>query len=76
MHTRIYDRYTHLIHLILHTGKSLYDYPLYVQAINNEMIYFISKCMDVIEKTTSYISSCIHMDKYKYISDNYSHTFF
>lgn len=40
------------------------------------MIYFISKCMDVIEKTTSYISSCIHMDKYKYISDNYSHTFF
>ena len=32
--------------------------------------------MDVIEKTTSYIPSCIHMDKYKYISDNYSHTFF
>ena len=76
MYTRIYDRYTHLIHLILCTGKSLYDYPLYVQAINHEIIYFISKCMDVIDKTISYISFCIHMDKYKYISDDYSHTFF
>ena len=32
--------------------------------------------MDVIEKTTSRISSCIHMDKYKYISYDYFHTFF
>lgn len=32
--------------------------------------------MDVIEKTISYISSCIHMDKYEYISDDYSRTFF
>lgn len=30
--------------------------------------------MDVIEKTILYISSCIHMDKYKYISDDYLHT--
>lgn len=74
MHTRIYDRYTHLIHLILCTGKSLYDYPLYMQAINQKIIYSISKCMDVIEKTTSYTSSRIHMDKYEYISDDYSHT--
>ncbi len=75
MHTRMYDRYTYLTHLILRTGKSLYDYPLYVQAINHKMIYFISKCMDVIEKKTSYTSSCIHMDEYEYISDDYSHTF-
>ena len=74
MYTRMYDRYTHLIHLILRTGKSLYDYPLYVQAINHKIIYFISKCMDVIYKKTLYISSCIHMDKYEYISDDYSHT--
>ena len=32
--------------------------------------------MDVIEETTSYTSFCIHMDKYKYISDDYSHTSF
>ena len=32
--------------------------------------------MDVLEKTISYIFPCIHMDKYKYISDDYSHTFF
>ena len=32
--------------------------------------------MDVIEKTISYTSSCIHMDKYEYISDDYSHTSF
>jgi len=76
MYTRMYDRYTHLIHLILRTGKSLYDYPLYMQAINQKIIYSISKCMDVIEKTTSYTSSRIHMDKYKYISDDYSRTFF
>lgn len=31
--------------------------------------------MDVIEKTISYISSCIHMDKYEYISGDYSRTF-
>ena len=74
MHTRIYDRYTHLIHLILCTGKSLYDYLLYVQAINHKIIYFISKCMDVIDKTTLYNSFCIHMDMYEYISDDYSHT--
>ncbi len=76
MHTRMYDRYTYLTHLILRTGKSLYDYPLYVQAINYKIIYFISKYMDVIEKTTSCISSCIHIDRYKYISDDYSHTSF
>ena len=63
-----------MIYLILCTGKSLYDYPLYVQAINHKTIYFISKCMDVIEKTISYISSCIHMDRYEYILDDYSHT--
>lgn len=74
MHTRIYDRYTHLIHLVLCTGKSLYDYPLYVQAINHKIIYFISKCMDVIEKTILYTSFCVHMDKYKYISDDHSNT--
>lgn len=32
--------------------------------------------MDVIEKKTLYTSSCIHMNKYEYISDDYSHTFF
>ena len=31
--------------------------------------------MDVIDKTTLYISSCIHIDKYKYISDDYLRTF-
>lgn len=31
--------------------------------------------MDVIEKTSLYTSSCIHMDKYKYISDDYSRIF-
>ena len=72
----MYDRYTHLIHLILRTGKSLYDYPLYMQAINQKIIYSISKCMDVIEKTILYTSFCVHMDKYKYISDDYSRTFF
>ena len=70
----MYDRYTHLIHLILRTGKSLYDYPLYMQAINQKIIYSISKCMDVIEKTISYTSFCIHMGSYEYISDDYSHT--
>ncbi len=31
--------------------------------------------MDVIEKTTLYNFFCIHMDKYKYISYDHSHTF-
>jgi len=66
----------HMIHLILCTGKRLYDYPSYVQAINHETIYFISKCMDVIKKITLYTFFCIHMDKYEYISDNYLHTSF
>ena len=30
--------------------------------------------MDVIDKTNSYIFSCVHIDKYKYISNDYSHT--
>jgi len=30
--------------------------------------------MDVIEKTILYTSFCVHMDKYKYISDDHSHT--
>ena len=75
VYTRIHEKYTYLIHLILCTGKSLYDYPLYVQAINHKIIYFILKCMDVIDKTSLYTSSCIHMDKYKYISDDYSRIF-
>lgn len=32
--------------------------------------------MDVIEKTISYTSFCIHMGSYEYISDDYSHTSF
>ena len=31
--------------------------------------------MDVIEKTILYTSFCVHMDKYKYISDDYSRIF-
>lgn len=47
--------------LFLRTGKRLHDYQLHMQAISHEIRCNPLKCMDVIEKTISYTSFCIHM---------------
>ena len=47
--------------LFLRTGKRLYDYQLYMQAINHEIRCNTSECMHVIKKTTLYPDFCIHM---------------
>ena len=47
--------------LFLRTGKHLYDYQLYMQAINHEIRCNPSKCAHVIKKTTLYTAFCIHM---------------
>lgn len=47
--------------LFLRTGKRLYDYQLYTQAINHKIECNPSKCMHVIKKTTLYPTFCIHM---------------
>ena len=47
--------------LFLRTGKRLYDYQLYMQAINHEIRCNQSKRMHVRKKTILYPTFCIHM---------------